>query len=210
MEKTGAYLCGLLCAAGRIELNEKVGNYYISLGTSRWELVRVFSDALRKCVGKPRVYTSVKEHGNESRISYRVVKYGKGVVEAFVSRWGVVAGTGSWNVPVRCVDDRELGVLFLRGFFDCEGVVTHYVKKTKRGRHKIRRVRCTSVNRKGLEGVRSLLKGIGVRSSLYSSGSYFCLDVEGKTRLDAFRNRVGFTQTYKRSLLDEALAPLSI
>jgi intein-encoded DNA endonuclease-like protein len=210
MEKTGAYLCGLLCAAGRIELNQRAGNYYMSLGTSRWELVKIFSDALEKCVGKPRVYTSVTEHGSESRVSYRVVKYGKDAVEAFASGWGIVPGTGSWVVPRRCSTDKELGVMFLRGFFDCEGAVTHYVKKTRKGKHKIRRVRCTSANQKGLEGVRSLLKWIGIRSSLYSSGSYFCLDIEGKTRLDLFRDRVGFALGYKRVLLDRALAPLSV
>ncbi len=210
MEKTGAYLCGLLCAAGRIELNHEAGNYYISLGTSRWELVKVFSDALMRCLGKPGVYTSMREHGNESRVSYRVVKYGKDVVESFVSRWGMVAGTSSWVIPRRCAEDKGLGVMFLRGFFDCEGIVTHYVKKTKRGKHKIRRVRCTSANQRGLEGVGSLLKGVGIRSSLYSSGSYFCLDIEGKTRLDLFKDRVGFTLGYKIDLLDEALDPLSV
>ncbi len=209
MEKTGAYLCGLLCAAGRIELNHEAGNYYISLGTSRWDIVKVFSDAMERCVGKPRVYTGVRERGKESHISYRVVKYGKDVVESFVSRWGIVAGTDSWAVPSKCAGDEGLGVMFLRGFFDCEGVITHYIKKTKKGKHKIRRVRCTSVNERGLRGVRSLLRGIGIRSSLYRSGSYFCLDIEGKTRLDLFKGRVGFTPGYKRALLDEALEPLS-
>jgi intein-encoded DNA endonuclease-like protein len=210
MEKTGAYLCGLLCAAGRIELNHESGNYYISLGTSRWEMVEIFSDALEKCVGKPRVYTSIREHGDESRVSYRVVKYGKDAVERFVARWGISAATDSWAVPGRCAGNEELGVMFLRGFFDCEGVVAYYIKKTKKGKHKIRRVRCTSANRGGLVGVRSLLKGIGIKSSLYGSGPYFCLDIEGKTRLDLFRGRVGFTPGYKKARLDGALAPLSV
>ena len=209
MDKTGAYLCGLLCAAGRIEVNHMVGNYYISLGTSRWELVRVFSDALEECVGKPAIYTSMREDRESSHISYRVVKYGKDAVEGFVSRWGIISETGTWAVPRKCTEEEELGIAFLRGFFDCEGVVTQYVKNTKKGRHKIRRVRCTSVNQSGLDGVRSLLKGVGIRSSLYSSGRYFCLDIEGKTRLDMFKERIGFTLKYKKSLLDRALGPLS-
>jgi len=208
MEKTGAYLCGLLCAAGRIELNKERSNYYISLGTSRWELVKLFSDALEKCVGKPKIYTTMRDQGDESRVSYRVVKYGKDLVEGFVSGWGITSETGTWRVPSR-VADAKFSVMFLRGFFDCEGIVTQYVKRTPKGKHKIRRVRCTSVNQKGLEDVRSILRENGIRSSLYKSGSYFCLDIEGKTRLDMFKDRIGFTLDYKKKLLNEALSPLS-
>jgi len=106
-------------------------------------------------------------------------------------------GTENWNVPTEIIDsdnEKMIGA-FLKGFYDSEGSVS----------------RCTitssSINGKGLEQVKNLLKTLGIESTLkpQQKGRYYVLYIFRKERFERFKERVGFTIKRKLDKINETL-----
>jgi len=203
------YTCGVLCADGWIALDTKHGNYVISLETKEREFALRFRFSLSHCAQKEsRIYeTKNKRYKELPYKTFIVSLYGKRIVKDFKNKWGIRTGSYSWKVPGIAFIDGGFRRGFLRGYFDGEGHVRLRLKKTRGGwRGKRRLIRVTSANLSGLKQVKKLLEMEGIRSIIYSTGKYWCLDIEGKYRASIFKRKINFGLTKKRRVLSRIIS----
>ncbi len=205
---SAGYVYGVMCSDGKFVWNEKYGNYSISLETRNAQFALLFSTHLSGITDKaPRMGIHKRRRGDEVIHMNMVVLYGKSVIESLSESWGM--RFGDWNTPKIAFQDEAFRRGFLMGFCDGNGSVSVNVESSERGRKKKRSVVLYSTNRSGLANIGSLLKMEGIGSSMYPAGECFALKITGKTRLETFRNRIGFGLDRKKNMLDEALLPLT-
>jgi intein-encoded DNA endonuclease-like protein len=205
---SAGYVYGVMCSDGKFVWNEKYGNYSISLETSNVQFSTMFTEHLSKIVNKaPRSGTHKRRKGNVVVHMNMVTLYGKSAIESLSERWGM--RFGDWNTPKASFDDEHFRRGFLRGFCDGNGSVSVNVERTKTRKTKKRSIILYSMNRGGLANIGELLRIEGIGTSTYPAGECFALKITGKTRLELFRDRVGFGLDEKKNKLDEALMPLS-
>lgn len=208
---SAGYVCGVICSDGKVVWNEKYGNYSVSLETKNKEFAGLFSENLSKLIEKePRMGTHKrKKNGNIVHMN-TVTVYGKGVIENLISRWGFTYGTRTWSVPQMTWDDKDFRMGFIMGFCDGNGSVSTNIQKKGEKKVKKRSLRLYSVNRRGLADLRRLLEYEGIKSMFYQTGECFTINISGKTRLQNFKDCIGFGLTSKKRSLDDALLPLSL
>lgn len=203
------YVCGVICSDGSIEWNK--GNYRISLESKDKGFVENFLHKLSALVNKNiNIHTRTRIYKNKNYTTYLVNCYGKKIVSEFLQRWELKkADSFSWGVPIIAFGSQEFRRGFLQGFFDGEATIRIRFKKMKRcgSVTKIRNIRVQLVNRVGLEEIRHLLELEGIKCMLYPAGhKYFMLDIEGKFRLNLFKEKIGFSIKEKQEKLEYALS----
>jgi intein-encoded DNA endonuclease-like protein len=208
---SAGYVCGVICSDARIVWDEKHSNYYIMLETMNSEFAEMFYENIAKLVEKePRTGTHKREKNRQIIHMKTVTVYGRGSVEAFVNKWGVSYGRRNWSVPDMAWNDDVFRKGFLMGFFDGNGSVCVSIENRGDKKTKKRSLKLHSVNSCGLNEIRKLLENEGIKSMIIQSGGCYTIKISGKTRLEVFRNRIGFGLSNKRDLLDNALIPHSI
>jgi hypothetical protein len=97
----------------------------------------------------------------------------------------------------------------VREFFDQKGYVRVRVRRRGRKRSKVRSLRALSSDRGFADMICSFLRKGGIIPLVYPIGKSYCIDIEGKHKLEAFLKVVGLDEG-KRAKLEEALKPLSL
>lgn len=187
------YVCGVLCGKGYLD------KYRISLETKDIELAKSFQKMLHEIVKKEPKIRQYERFYRKKYITYIVSVYGKAIVSD-LKKTLKESGTHTWRAPRDAFIDSLFRKGFLQGYFDSEG----YIRIS--GDKKRANIRVTSINQNGLEDIRSLLRLEGIESMIYPSGRYFVLDVQGKTRLTLFKDRIDFLLASKRDRLTKSLS----
>ena len=205
------YVCGVVCSDGKMVWDEKHGNYYISLETKSKELAELFLENIKPLIEKePSIRTNERRTGGVTIFMNIVSVYGRKTIEHLVSRYGISSGRKKWSVPRAAWDNSDFRIGFLRGFFDGSGSVSVYIETKGSRKIKKRSIRLYSVNQEGLLQFRKLLDSEGIKSIMYASGDIHTIKISGKTRLQLFRDRIGFGLTDKKEALEEALLPFTL
>ena len=214
MESEAGFVCGVLCGSGHISIGSN-GNYSVSLETKSKDMAVIFRENLHKVMSKrPKLCEYDKLYKNKRHTAYLVSVYGKKAVLKFADKYSFRKSPArQWKVPGQAFKNRRFRIGFLRGFFDSKGTIIIRIKsrksginKTPRKTFKTRNIRAASTNKRGLEQVRELLELEGIKSMLYRAGRCFVLDIEGKTRLALFGDKINFSIPSKRKKLEMAIS----
>ncbi|MCK4730050.1 MAG: hypothetical protein KAT28_01920 [Candidatus Aenigmarchaeota archaeon] len=84
---------------------------------------------------------------------------------------------------------------FLRGFFEGKSSISI-----------VTRIIRMSGKREQLENLKKLLDSENVNSVIYNSGGYYSLYIEGKSRCEIFRDKIGFLTREKKDKLDKTIS----
>jgi intein-encoded DNA endonuclease-like protein len=204
------YVCGVLCADGTIEWRREYGNYWIALETVDDEFADKFLYTLSTLTdGNLKSYQSKRRYRGKKYITNNVVLRGKRFVKSFIDKWGVKAGTYTWRVPKLALKNQDFRRGFLQGFFDGDGSVNLRIRTHKNGsKQKRRSLRITSVNLKGLKQLKRLLKIEDIDCVIYPVKNHFFLDIDGKTRVTKFVEKINFGIRKKRQKIELGLDPV--
>lgn len=104
----------------------------------------------------------------------------------------------------------ERGIEFLRKAFDKKGFIRVRVRVKKGKKNKIRNIRLSSTDNAFILHIKEELISLGVRPVIYKIGRSYCVDIEGKAKLERFSQFIGFSDEGKKRQLEEALKPLSL
>ena len=207
---SAGYAYGVLCSDGKLVWNEKHGNYSISLETGNVQFATLFMERLSSLTSKaPKAGVHRRKRGERTIHMNTVTLYGRKEIERFAAEWGLKLGK-DWNVPRIAFAESGFRKGFIQGFCDGNGSVSVNIEKGETGSTKKRYVIMYSMNKAGLMNMSRLLLEEGIKTSFYPAGECFALKIAGKTRLEAFRDRVGFGIEVKKKQLEEALLPLSV
>jgi hypothetical protein len=202
---SAGYVYGVLCSGGKFVWDEKHSNYAVSLETGNMQFADLFMERLSAIAGKlPRKGTHTRKRGSGVVHMNTVTLYGRKEIEELSAAWGLRMGK-DWNVPRLAFDDAGFRRGFIQGFCDGNGSVSVNVDSGSKKRY----LMLYSMNRTGLANLGMLMGQEGIKASLYPAGDCFVLRIVGKTRLETFRDRIGFGTDVKKKKLDAALLPLS-
>ena len=186
----------MLYGRGMISLNAKYGNYLILFESGKKHLAEVFLSYLNMfAIKKARM--GMKKRGDKK--SFVVSLYSKADVELF-KELGFVSN-GKKHVPSLCTENAVFRKFFLRGILDSKATIQVRVSQGKK------RVclRIFSMSLDFLEDVRELLLLEGIKSIVYRSGTCYCLEINGKTKLWLLIKKVGFEDEEKTMKLRKEL-----
>ncbi len=200
------YVFGVLCSKGSLKYSEKNSTYFVSFETGDKDLSNKFSH-MWKVVFSHNFKIYEKTGGNKTRFVFRL--YDKKLIRRFYYTYRLRTGSKRWRVPKNVFLNMEMSKGFLSGFFDSGCYIRWRVRERRNKKEKIRNIRVVSPNRMGLESVKNLLVNFKIKPMIYTSGKNFCLDIEGKNKLELFENRVGFLLEKNKIRLQEALSYLS-
>ena len=99
---------------------------------------------------------------------------------------------------------------FLKGFFDHKGSIRIRYKKSGTRFEKVRNIRASSVNLRGLFTVKELLILECVPCIIYRCKTLHVLDIEGKNRLETYQKKINFTSSEKKKLLENAIGFMTL
>ncbi len=207
------YVCGALCSGGTIVWKEYQSNYCITLETKDGEFAKMFHECLTQCSSKvPVISQHQRTYKGRARNASIVRLWGRYAVSALVNKWGLRTGRHEWTAPEIAFKDNAFRKGFLRGFFDGNGAIhVRIFRERGTGKMKKRRsIRVSSVNKKGVEQIKILLKEEAISSLFYHTGRTVVLEIHGKSNMQQFENAIGFSAAGKRALLKEALMPISL
>ncbi len=206
---SAGYVCGVVCSHGVIAWNERSGNYSLSIESSNRELIDVFAENLSNVVNKkPKIWMHRRKRDGKIVHMNMLTLYGKKIIEELRDKWGLTYGK-KWSVPRRAFEDVDFRRGFVMGFFDGGGHVSSYIENRER-KVKRRLIVVYSINKKGLNELRNLLKIDGIQSVIHKAGDCFSLKIRGKTRIETFSKNIGFGITSKKQAVDNILSPLSV
>ncbi len=207
------YVCGALCSGGTIVWKEHRSNYCIILETKDGDFAKMFHECLTQCSLKAPV---ISQHQRPYKARVRnasIVRLcGRNSVSALVNKWGLRAGRHEWAAPEMAFKDSAFRKGFLRGFFDGSGTIHARVfREHGTGKMKKRRsIRVSSVNKKGTEQIKILLKEEAISSLIYHAGKVVVLEIHGKANMQQFEKIIGFSAAGKKALFKETLMPISL
>lgn len=206
------YVAGALCGDGSLIWNENAGNYGITLEVKDNDIANYFSKCLKALIEKS-VKTIIRKRTYKGApyLTFVVYFYGKKETKKLKDRYNVNFGTFEWLPPNEAYMNKSFRQGFLRAFFDCEGTIRiRFRKKTATRFEKIRNIRATSANKNGIFEIKKLLLLEGISSTMYYSGKYYTLDIEGKQRLESFLKNIGFASKEKQEKLELAARFLTL
>jgi intein/homing endonuclease len=116
-----------------------------------------------------------------------------------------------YKIPKNVYENSDEQIKFLRDLFDEGGYIRVRIRTRGKKKSKIRNLRMISNDKFFIKKVQYFLQKQGIRSVIYPIGkTNFCLDIEGKQRLETFLKKIGFSDESKLKKLQEALKPLSL
>ncbi len=198
------YVCGVLCGNGHILHDKKNGNYGVSLESKDTEALRFFSCCLHDVLGAKTKTISRKRERNTTS-PHALYCYSKKSSKKLIDAFGGSFGTHHWMPPKKAHTSPAFRTGFLRGFFDYKGSVRIRYKKSGTRFEKVRNIRASSVNLRGLFAVKRLLFLEGIQCIIYRCKTLHVLDIEGKTRLESYQKKINFTPSEKKKLLENAI-----
>ena len=191
------YVSGVVCSKGFVIFNKKDSVYMIAFETGSSELFGIFTD----------MWKSLVDDG--FRIYEKAYRNGKRFVFREFYKYGLRTGSHHWKIPEIVLKNKERMKGFLSGFFDSGCYVRWRIRRRGTKREKVRNIRIVSPNKSGLTNVKNMLAGFGISPMVYPSGKNYCLDIEGKMKLELFEKRIGFLLEMNKIRLQEALSYLS-
>ena len=197
------YITGVLCGRGHVLQNQKNGNYGISLESEDVELLHFFSRCLYDVFEVKTKISSLKRARNAANhhiLYYYSKETSKKLTKAFKNH----IGTHHWQPPTQAHTNPVFRTGFLRGFFDHKGTIRIRYKKSGTRFEKIRNIRASSVNLRGLFAVKKLLLLEGIQCTIYRCKTLHVLDIEGKNRLESYQKKINFTSSEKKKHLKNA------
>lgn len=178
-----------LCSDGYVIKNpptQKNKYYYIGFRNTNLKLLKDFQTKFKK-------YFKITPRLN---VGERCVVQKKELYEKLIKKFGSFYSR-EWQIPKL---NKKLACIWLRSFFDCEGWV---ICKTHQNRH----IGLDSVNKKGIEGIKKLLKNLGIDSKLKkrTDRDIFSLKIYGKDNLLMFHKKINFLHEDKKKLLNKVV-----
>jgi len=113
------------------------------------------------------------------------------------------------EAKVNVCEGSDEAIQKVREFFDQKGYVRVRIRKRDGKETKVRNLRALTNDKALANHMVALLTAFGAKPLLYPIGKSYCIDIEGKAKLEAFLKRVGLEEE-KRAELEEALKPLSL
>lgn len=204
MDFESGYIAGVLCGRGHILQDQKNGNYGVSLESADMELLRFFSRCLHNVFGAKTKISSLKRARNAAN-SHILYGYSKETSKKIYGAFKSHIGTHNWQSPAQAHTNPVFRTGFLRGFFDHKGSVRIRYKKSGTRFEKVRNIRASSVNLRGLFAVKKLLLLEGIKCIIYRCKTLHVLDIEGKSRLESYQKKINFTSSKKKKRLENAI-----
>ncbi len=198
------YVCGVLCGNGHILQDQKNGNYGVSLESGDAEALRFFSRCLRNVFGA-KTKTSFRKRERNAANPQVLYCYSRETSIKILDAFEGSFGTHQWMPPKKAHTIPAFRTGFLRGFFDHKGSVRIRYKKSGTRFEKVRNIRASSVNLRGLFAVKRLLFLEGIQCIIYRCKTLHVLDIEGKTRLESYQKKINFTPSEKKKRLENAI-----
>jgi len=197
------YVFGALCANGIVMYNEKKSVYFISFETSDKDLTDLFIKFWENIFSDD--FNIYERYANgKKRYIFKV--YDKKLTRRFVYTYKIRTGSARWRIPQAVFSDTGMSKGFISGFFDASSYIRIRIRERRGKREKIRNIRVVSLNKTGLADMRRILSIFNIHAMLYSSGKGFCLDIEGKTKLETFQNNVGYMIEINKTRLLNAIS----
>ncbi|MCK4555375.1 MAG: hypothetical protein KAT83_02105 [Candidatus Aenigmarchaeota archaeon] len=198
------YVCGVLCGNGHILHDKKNGNYGVSLESDDVEALRFFSCCLHDVFETKTKIISCKRKHNAAK-SHILYCYNKKTSIKILDAFRGSFGTQQWMPPKKAHTTPVFRTGFLKGFFDHKGSVRIRYKKSGGCLEKVRNIRASSVNLRGLFAVKELLILEGIQCIIYRCKTLHVLDIEGKNRLETYQKKINFTSPEKKKRLENAI-----
>ncbi len=198
------YITGVLCGRGHIIQDQKNGNYGVSLESGDIELIHFFSHCLHDVFKAKTKIHPLKRARNTTK-HHILYCYSKETSKKLTETFKGTVGTHQWQPPAQAHTNQAFRIGFLRGFFDHKGTIRIRYKKSGTRFEKIRNIRTSSVNLRGLFAVKKLLLLEGIRCIIYRCKTLHVLDIEGKNRLEAYQKKLNFTSSEKKKRLENAI-----
>ncbi len=191
-----ARLCAYLAGDGAVlkrpakKSKNSIFRYDIAFFPDNLKMAENFSSAFYALYGKRlRIIQDKKYNYLVLRCSSKIVYFDLIKICKFKSL--------EWNVPFDFLSTDSMKTEWLRAFFDCEA----YVGKN--------RINLQSVNKKGIYGIKKLLKILGIETSrVYEYkrkqktwNMNYILELRGKTELKNYLNLIGFNHSLKQQKL---------
>jgi len=197
------YISGVLCSKGFVIYNKKTATYVIAFETGNEELFQIFTE-ISKSFLTPDFKIYEKNYRGNKRFVFRI--YDEMLTRRLFYRYGLRTGSHNWKVPKIIFKNKEREQGFLSGFFDAGCYIRWRIRERGERREKVRNIRIVSPNKNSLNTIKRLLSEFGISPMIYSSGKNYCLDIEGKMKLELFEKRIGFLLELNKSRLQEALS----
>ncbi|MCK5333535.1 MAG: hypothetical protein KAJ24_03405 [Candidatus Aenigmarchaeota archaeon] len=197
------YVTGILCGRGHLIQDRKNGNYGISIESGDIELLRFFSLCLYD-VFKAKTKISPLKRAHNTTNHHILYCYSKETSKKLLNVFKGSIGTHHWQPPTHAHTNPAFRTGFLKGFFDHKGTIRIRYKKSGARFEKIRNIRASSVNLRGLFAVKKLLLLEGIQCTIYRCKTLHVLDIEGKNRLESYQKKINFTSSEKKKRLENA------
>ncbi|MBN2101829.1 MAG: hypothetical protein JW716_03085 [Candidatus Aenigmarchaeota archaeon] len=197
------YISGVICSKGFVIYNKKESIYTIAFETGNEELYNIFTEMWGSLM-KTGFKTYEKIYKKQKRFVFRV--YDEKTVRRFFYRYGFRTGSHHWKIPKIVSGNKESLRGFLSGLFDSGSYIRWKIRERGKKKEKVRNIRIVSPCKRGLLAVKNALTEFGISPMSYSSGKNYCLDIEGKMKLELFEMRIGFLLGINKIRLQEALS----
>lgn len=209
LTKYRAYIFGVMCGDGCIHLgkgkkkNWEYPIYNVNLSVKDKDFIDEFINSIKKTYGiTPLLYYKERNKINLRWSNIWIAKISRKEVYDDLSIYNF--GNKKWRVPIEIINssDKDIISSFLRGYYDSEGSVLIG--------HRSFSVSIHSINKKGLEEIKSLLKRLGVNSTKMMidkrySNHIFHFAICKKEDIKTFLNKIDFSIERKHLKIERYL-----
>ncbi|HDD46156.1 MAG TPA: hypothetical protein ENG42_01660 [Candidatus Aenigmarchaeota archaeon] len=192
MIKNIAYISGVICGGGNITYDRQNSKYFIKLSSKSRKKMLKFYDILKELSKNTKLY--------KYRDRFVVLLRSKYIVSKIIKTCNIKFTRREWRVPPFVKKNITYTKIFLSGFFDRAAIV-YMGKVAVNNRLKGRvLIRVASINREGLQDIKSLLEKMNVKCILYPAGKCYYLDVCGIFNVSQLLKNIPIIHSDKISL----------
>ena len=185
-----ARICGFIMGDGTIDRRKEKEWFHseIRFYPDNLQVAQIFADTFEYLYSKRPTVTQLKNYYCVRAISKVACDHLLGI-GSFSSL--------EWRIPIRLLSNKKVKTEFIKALFDCEAYI---------GR---RNLQFQSVNKKGIEELRTLLKDMGISASVYEYkrknpkwNTNYILVISRKENIKRYAKLIGFNHPEKQIKLN--------
>jgi hypothetical protein len=197
------YIFGALCSRGTLIYNERESIFLLSFETSDETIMEAFVTSWANVFNEEyKIYTKIAS--GKKRLVFRI--YDKKLSRRLFYSYGLRTGSSRWKVPEKIMASQDGKRGFISGFFDSGCYIRIRLRHRSSGIEKVRNIRISTQNVSGLEFLKTALMELGIKPVVYKAGKSFCMDIEGRMKIESFNRKVGFVSATNVNKIINALS----